>query len=107
VTIDLKNTSESLGTVKEELKGRSMRILGECSGLGRRTCDTHVDDTCCQDMHVVAPFLTASWTVLNFEHCGESLIDGSREEELLEILLTTGEFLPVEPLKNAVNCVCI
>jgi hypothetical protein len=77
--------------------------LGTESVSGDVTFDMHFEDTCCQTIHILALLLTASWTVLILEHSGESLIEGSRNEELLDKLLIPGEYCPFEPLKKTVN----
>ena len=81
VTIDRKETSESLETLKDALNCRSMYTFREDPGQGNRTLEMHIVDTWGDSTHIVALLCIASRTLLNFEQLAEFLIDSFKNKD--------------------------
>ena len=81
VTIDRKETSESLETLKDALNCRSMYTFREDPGQGNRTLERHLDDTLGDITHIVALLCIASFTLLNFEQFADFLIDSFKNKD--------------------------
>jgi len=66
----LNKTSESFGTRKEELNGRSMCTFADEPGPGSNMFEMQCDDTNVHSTQACALLLTASVTFRNLKHSG-------------------------------------